>query len=108
MVIGDKRNFISAIIVPAIDSVSAYLESEGKSVSSPQAIIDHPLVVELIDSEVGRLMENFSNYERVKKSLLLAEPLSIEKGELTPKLSIVRKVVLKNYNDEIDSLYKES
>lgn len=108
MVIGDKRNFISAIVVPAIESVSAYLESEGKSVSSPQAIIDHPLVIELIDGEVGRLMENFSNYERVKKVALLAEPLSIEKGELTPKLSIVRKVVLENYSDEIDSLYKES
>ena len=49
-----------------------------------------------------------SNYERVKKNLLLAKPFSIERGELTPKLSIVRKVVLKNYNDEIDNLYKES
>ncbi len=108
MVVGDKRNFISAVIVPAIDSISAYLESEGKSLSSPQAMVDHPLVIELIDNEVARLMENFSNYERVKKVALLPEPLSIEKGELTPKLSIVRKVVLKNYNDEIDNLYKES
>jgi len=40
--------------------------------------------------------------------VLLAEPFSIERGELTPKLSIVRKVVLKNYSDEIDNLYKES
>ena len=108
MVIGDKRNFISAVIVPSIDSISTYLESKGKSVSSPQAMIDHALVVELIDNEVSRLMENFSNYERVKKVALLAEPLSIEKGELTPKLSIVRKVVLENYNEEIDNLYKES
>ena len=108
MVIGDKRNFISAVIVPSIDSISAYLDSKGKSVSSPQAMIDHSLVVELIDNEVARLMENFSNYERVKKVALLAEPLSIEKGELTPKLSIVRKVVLENYNEEIDNLYKES
>ena len=108
MVVGDKRNFISAVIVPSIDSISTYLESKGKSVSSPQAMIDHALVVELIDDEVSRLMENFSNYERVKKVALLAEPLSIEKGELTPKLSIVRKVVLENYNEEIDNLYKES
>ena len=108
MVIGDKRNFISAVVVPAIEPISAYLESEGKSISSPQAMIDHPLVVELINNEVSRLMENFSNYERVKKILLLAEPFSIERGELTPKLSIVRKVVLENYSDEIDNLYKES
>ena len=91
-----------------MESISAYLESEGKSISSPQAMIDHPLVVELINNEVSRLMENFSNYERVKKILLLAEPFSIERGELTPKLSIVRKVVLENYSDEIDNLYKES
>ena len=108
LVIGDKRNFISALIVPNIDSMSKYLSDKGKSVSSNQAMIDHPLAVELINNEVSRLMENFSNYERIKKSLLLAEPFSIEKGELTPKLSIVRKVVLKNYNEEIDKLYKES
>ena len=107
LVLGDKRNFISALVVLAIDPVSNYLKAEGKSVSSPQAIIDHPLVVNLINNEVARLMENFSNYERIKKVVLLAEPFSIEKGELTPKLSIVRKVVLKNYDDEIDNLYKE-
>ena len=105
MVIGDKRNFISAIIVPAIDSISAYLESKGKTVSAPQAMVDHPLIVELIDSEVSRLMENFSNYERVKKFVLSPRLLTIENGELTPKMSIVRKKVLENFNDLIDSIY---
>jgi len=107
LVIGDKRNFISALVVLAIDPISSFLKTEGKSISSPEAMADHPLVIELINNEVGRLMENFSNYERVKKSLLLVEPFSIEKGELTPKLSIVRKVVLKNYSEEINHLYKE-
>ena len=91
-----------------MDLISTYLKDKGKSLSSKQAMIDHPLTIELIDNEVNKLMEKFSNYERVKKSLLLAELFSIERGELTPKLSIVRKVVLKNYNEEIDNLYRES
>jgi long-chain acyl-CoA synthetase len=107
LVIGDKRNFISALVVLAIDPISSFLKAKGKSISSLEAMADHPVVIKLIDDEVNRLMENFSNYERVKKSLLLAEPFSIEKGELTPKLSIVRKVVLKNYTEEINHLYKK-
>ena len=50
-------------------------------------------------------MEDFSKYEKVKKFSLLAEPFTIDKGELTPKLSIVRKVVCKNYIDVIDEIY---
>ena len=50
-------------------------------------------------------MESFSGYERVKKFALLETEWTIESGEITPKLSVKRKVVEKNYTEVIDHLY---
>ena len=50
-------------------------------------------------------MENFSNFEQIKEVSLLSKPFSLEKGEMTPKMSIVRKVVMENYKDQIESIY---
>ena len=50
-------------------------------------------------------MQDFSNYEQVKKFELLNQAFSLEKGEITPKMSIVRKEVEKNYIDIINKIY---
>tara|TARA_Y100001970_G_scaffold293785_1_gene443180 strand:- start:2679 stop:4460 length:1782 start_codon:yes stop_codon:yes gene_type:complete len=108
LVLGDKRNFISALIVPSFDNVKEYLKKKGKEVSSNEAIIEHLDVIELIDNEVNKLMEPFSKTEKVKKCVLLPRPFAIEKGEMTPKMSIVRKVVEKNFEDQINNIYKDA
>ena len=51
-------------------------------------------------------MIDFSNYEKIKKFTLITDLFSIEKGEMTPKMSIVKKVVEKNYSDIINNMYK--
>ena len=52
-------------------------------------------------------MEKFSNYEKVKKFTLLSKPFSIDNGEMTPKMSIVRKKVIENYSELINQMYEE-
>ena len=52
-------------------------------------------------------MKEFSNYERVKKIRILPRSFTIENGELTPKLSIVKKVVFQNFDKEIEQIYSE-
>ena len=105
LVIGHSKNFISALIVPNFDIVNKYLSSINKAVSGNEAIVEHSDVVELINKEVENAMKDFSNYEKVKVFKLLSEPFSIDKGEMTPKMSIVRKVVMKNHHDIIESIY---
>jgi len=51
-------------------------------------------------------MDKFSHYESVKKYKLLPNEFSIEKGEMTPKMSIVRKKVIANYENLIETIYK--
>ena len=50
-------------------------------------------------------MTDFAKFEQIKKFTLIPNPFSIEKGEMTPKMSIVRKKVLENFNNLIESIY---
>ena len=107
VVIGDKRNFISALIVPAFEAVESYLAEHDKEVTSHAAIIEHSDVIALIGREVNNAMESFSKYERVKKFALLPRLLTLEKGELTPTLKVVRRIVLSNFDEYVENLYSD-
>ncbi len=104
-VIGDKRNFLTALIVPNFDALTSFLKTNGNDLKDPNALVDHPDVIELFNSEVDIAMSEFSNYEKIKKFTLLTDPFSIEKGEMTPKMSIVKKVVEQNYSELINKMY---
>ena len=105
IVIGDKRNFISAIIVPNFESVNSYLQSIGKDSLSNDAIVDHQDVITLIEQEIVFSMRSFSSFETIKKFKLIPSQFMLEKGEMTPKMSIVRKKVIENYLEVIESIY---
>lgn len=108
VIIGDKRNFISALIVPAQEAVENELSSQGKSVSGSDVMSDHPDVKALIKKEVDDVMKGFSNYERVKEFAILPRLFTIEDGELTPTLKVVRKVVLDHFSDAVEKNYSGS
>ncbi len=104
--IGDKRNYISALIAPCFENVKKYLHENGKEISSNEAIIDHPDVIELFTKIIDNAMRKFSKYEKIKKFALIPRILTLEKGELTPTLKVVRKVVVENFKDEIENIYQ--
>ena len=108
VVIGDKRNFISALIVPSQDSVAKELSSQDITVSGDEIMTDHPDVKSLIQREVDTAMAGFSNYERVKEFTILPRIFTIEDGELTPTLKVVRKVVLDHFSESVEKNYSGS
>ena len=107
LVIGDNRNYLSCIIVPAFDNLKEFLSGLGKEASSNEAIIDYKETNNLFEKEVMNAMKDFSRFEQVKKFALISRNFMIEKGEMTPKMSIVRKVVESNFEDKINNLYKD-
>ena len=62
----------------------------------------------LLKNEISSAMDGFSNYERVKEFSLLPRLLTLENGELTPTLKVVRKVVLDNFSDSVEKIYSRS
>ncbi len=108
LVIGDNRNYLSCIIVPAFDNLKEFLSGLGKEASSNEAVIDYKETKSLFEKEVMNAMKDFSRFEQVKKFALISRNFMIEKGEMTPKMSIVRKVVESNFEDKINNLYKDA
>ena len=103
--VGNQRRFISALVIPNFEMVKTFLVEKGIEINEPKIIVENNDVLKLFESEFSRLQESLASYETVKKFILLADPLTIEKGELTPSLKIKRNVVEKNYKDQIDALY---
>jgi len=103
--VGNHRKFISALVIPNFEMLKSYLKEAGQEISEPEEIVKNKDVIELINAEFSALQKSLASYETAKKFILLAEPLSIEKGEITPSLKIKRNVVEKHYKDQIDQLY---
>jgi long-chain acyl-CoA synthetase len=104
MVIGDRRNFISAIIVPQADVLQSWAAERGIE-GDPAALCADPTVTEHYREIVDSKMAAFSRYERVRKFTLVPEEFSQEAGELTPTLKLKRRVLLAKYADIIDRMY---
>jgi long-chain acyl-CoA synthetase len=105
VIIGDKRKYVSALIVPDWERLGAWAREQGIESGNKQATIADRRVVELMKAEVGNLTRDLADYEKVKRIALIAEDFSIEGGELTPTLKVRRRVVEEKYRQVIESLY---
>jgi len=104
--IGNKRKFVSAMIVPNFESLHPWAEKQGIEFENNATLVSHPDVVALFNENVEQLQTHLARFEKVKKFMLLSDPLTVEKGELTPSLKIKRSVIEKKYTQEIDALYE--
>lgn len=102
LLIGDKRQFVTALIVP--DFVAMREDNVWRG--TPENAVDNPGVRSVIERELARLQAGFASYERVRRFVLLPHPFTIEDGSLTPTLKIKRNVVEERYQKLIESLYR--
>jgi len=105
IVIGDRRKFLSALIVPNFEALQTYAGEQNISVEDDKELVNHPKIHQYVASEAERLSANLARYEQVKAFRLMLAPFTIEAGELTPTLKIKRKVVEEKHADLIDSMY---
>ena len=106
--IGNERNFPAALVVPKFDALEKWAREQGISFASREALVADPRVVDHYDRTVKELTKDSAQYERIKKITLLPREFSIETGELTPKLSVKRRVVEQKYKDMIDRMYESA
>jgi long-chain acyl-CoA synthetase len=107
MVLGDRRRFVAALIVPNATTVAAKAAEQGIIFASPSEMVAHPWVHSLIDSEVKRLTVHLAQYETIKRFALLPEDFTFDNGSLTFTLKLKRRVVEEKYRDIIESLYAD-
>jgi long-chain acyl-CoA synthetase len=107
MVIGDKRKFVSALLVPNPGMVAVKAAEQGIKFSSNQEMVAHPWVRSLIEGEVKRLTANLAQYESIKRFALLPEDFTFHNGGLTFTLKLKRRVVEQQFREVIEKLYAD-
>ena len=107
VMLGDKRKFPIMLVVPNLDRLKAWATHKKLPVSDDASLLRLPEVEEKMDREVRKTLRDLAQYEMPKKLLLLPREFSIETGELTPKLSVKRRVVEQHYAAQIERLYAE-
>lgn len=112
MLVGDRRPFITALIVPDLEALTTLAREQGmkvgdlKNPETLEAFLDSEAVHLSIDADVKRLQRDLSAFERVRRFELLSEPFTVENGMLTPTLKVKRKEVEKRYGAMIEKMYE--
>ncbi len=104
-IIGDKREYLTAIIHPNMDELKSAFGGRKNYFESSDSFIHDGEIKEWMQEDVKKLGENLSKFERIKDFIIKREPFSVEAGDMTITLKIKRKVVMEKYEVEIDSLY---
>ena len=106
-VIGDRRKYLSALVVPTFEELGKWAEKNGIEYKSNSDLISNEKVLKLMESEITEYMKEFARVEQIKKFTLLDAEWSQETEELTPSLKVKRNVVEEKYSAEIESMYNE-
>jgi long-chain acyl-CoA synthetase len=105
VMLGDKRPYCIALITVNEETVGKWAAEQGLSWNGYAGLSSLPEVKKLIEGEMTRVNGQLARYEQVKKIEILPREFSVESGEMTPKMSIKRKVVQVNYEDLINTMY---
>jgi len=107
VVLGDRRHFISALLVPDFEMLRSYALHKGLGVIEPVDLLRHPRVLDLFTRRVAAINETLARYERIRKFRLLDRDFTVEAGEMTPTLKPRRKVIEERYRAVIEDMYAE-
>jgi long-chain acyl-CoA synthetase len=107
VVLGDRKRFISALVVPNFDKLKEYAKTNNIPFETNSDLTRTEQVLNFMEREIDRFTPNLASYEKVKKIALLDRDFEIEKGEMTPTLKVKRNIVEEKYKGIIDALYKE-
>lgn len=105
MVVGESQKFASAIIVPAFLFVREWAERKGLALKSNEDLIASKDVHDRIKEEIIEVNKSLAQYETIKDFILLPKEWSVDSGELTPKMSLKRKIIYANNLKSIETIY---
>lgn len=105
-VIGDRRNYLTALVTLDADNVKEYAANNGIPFMTMDDLITNDRINLLIFGEIREKNRSLASFETIKKFTIVPE-FTIDNDELTPTLKIRRKAITEHYHDEIGSMYEE-
>ncbi|MDD4971307.1 MAG: long-chain fatty acid--CoA ligase [Paludibacter sp.] len=104
-VVGDERNFVTAIIAPSIPALEEYAKKNKIACDTVDELLKSPAIKEFIQSRIAEQQKGMANYEMIKRFVLIKKSFTIETGELTNTLKIRRAVIMQKYKSQIEEMY---
>jgi len=105
VVLGDRRKFLAALLVPDFEALATWARGQGIAAGGAEELIEDHRVRELLAGEVAEVNEDLASYERIVAWELLPAEFTLEGGELTPTQKVKRRVIDDKYGDEIERMY---
>ena len=106
VIIGDRRKFITALIIIDEDNVVKYAQDNKVQFSTYRDLTQSPEIIKLIEKEVNKVNSGLSRVEQIKKFTILPKRLYEEDGEVTPTMKVKRKSINEQFGDLIEAMYK--
>jgi long-chain acyl-CoA synthetase len=107
IVVGDKRKFVSVLVVPNFPAIEAEARKTGREFQGPTQMTNDPWVRDLLSNEIERLTAHLAQYEKPKRFALLEQDFTYASGELTYTMKMKRRVIEERYHDVIARLYAD-
>ncbi|HKR65403.1 MAG TPA: long-chain fatty acid--CoA ligase [Thermoanaerobaculia bacterium] len=107
VLIGDRRKFLVALIVPNFEKLEREASARGINFSNPAELVKDDRVKALIQDEIDRFNQNLDRQEKIRRFALLPRDFTIDEDEITPSLKVKRKNIDKKYKDVIDQMYAD-
>lgn len=107
VMIGDRRPYPIVLLVPEFERVAAWARAAGLQAATPADLAEEPAVRRFLEGEAKKHFRDLARFEVPKRAVILPRDFQIALGEITPKLSIRRKVVERHFFDEIEAAYAE-
>ncbi|BDG05639.1 AMP-dependent synthetase/ligase [Anaeromyxobacter oryzae] len=104
-ILGDKRNYVSALVVPSFPALEQHAREHGIAFASREELVTRPEIVALYEGRIRALCKDLAGYEQIKRFTLVPGEFTQEGGELTPTLKIKRRFVEQKYRAVIDAMY---
>ena len=108
IVLGDKKPYLCALLVPHKQEVLNYAEKYRIGDLSYEELLEHSGVRSWAGERLEKCMEGLAGFETVKAFILLPQEFTLVAGEMTPTLKIKRRVIMKAYQNTIDELYRKT
>jgi long-chain acyl-CoA synthetase len=105
MIVGEGKKFVSALIVPSFSYLKTWMQLHNLVFTTNSEAVRNEEVIKKYQSVVDELNQQFNHVEQIKKFELLPAEWSLDTGEMTPKMSLKRKVILEKFKDVIDKIY---
>ncbi|MDX1631828.1 MAG: AMP-binding protein [Thermoanaerobaculia bacterium] len=107
VVVGDRRKYLSALLVLDEDNRAETAERAGSPARTLEEASSSPEILAHLQKEIEEINRDLARYETIKRFSLLPEPLTVESGELTPTMKLKRRVIRERRAEGIDELYEE-